>query len=145
MLAYDGGDLNLARKDEAWALDPAWRTSPKARPLAYLMDPENRTDFTLVPPPIVSGIAPAGSPVTADAFEPMNLVAIYARTDLTLEDGPYRDLQLPLALETVARELGRDSDHQDRSASEIAHKLADFFARMALPEMAQPGVKTGST
>lgn len=141
---YDGQELATARKDEAWNVSEVWRTDPKARPVSYVTDPENRTDYTLIPPPIVSGAAPIGDPAVDEDFVPLNIVVIFMKTDLTLALGPYQDTYLPIAFEVLGRELGRDSNHQDKNASQIAHKLAEFFFQMAFPEMPEPSTKTGS-
>lgn len=145
MLMFDTTQLARSRKDEGWMLDPAWRTSPKSKPLAYVTDPENRTDYTLIPPPNTTGDDPTGITPLDETFPSLDITVVYAKTDLTFATGPYRDILLPIAFETLSRELGRDSDHQDKVASDVASKLADFFLSMAFPERVVQGLKTGTS
>lgn len=143
LLCYDKRQLATAKKDEAWMLDAAWRTSPQATPIAYTLDPEDRTQFALVPPPQETGDAPGGDP-TGTTFVERNITVVYTKTDLTIATGAYRDTLLPIAFEALSRELARDSDHQDKLASGVASNMAGFLFAMAFPETIVPGIKSGA-
>jgi len=133
-LFYDTKQLLLLRKDEAWAYDEAWRNAPHNQVVGYTFDPEDRPNFALVPPPRRDGATIGGNtPTVVTAWPDANITAVYANTDLTFPGTTYDDLKLPIALEVMAREFGRDSDHEDKMMTEVCHNLAEFFFLMFTP------------
>lgn len=143
-LMYGPRQLAQSRKDEAWMLSEEWRASTAYAPIAYLQDPENRVQYTVVPPPKIDGATPSGTP-TGNTFVDQNLTIFYTYTDTAWSGATYADTHLPIAFEVLSRELSRDSDHQDTVAAEVAEKFAMFLFGLAFPESALPGVKSGAS
>jgi hypothetical protein len=134
VVCFDDFQLAQVRKDEAWAHQVDWRNSPGVRPIGYVQDPEDRVNFSLVPVPRRDGATIGGStPFTFTQWPADNITVIFAATDVTFSGTTYDDLKLPIALEVLSRELGRDSDHQDKLASQVARALAQFFFEMFNP------------
>lgn len=133
MIFHDTRQLFHVRKDEAWAYEAEWRDAPDPHVVGYVMEPEDRPNFALVPPPKVAGATIGGAVPTGATFPAGNILVVYAQSDTAFAGTTYDDLKLPVALEALSRELARDSDHQDKMAADVAHNLADFFFRMTVP------------
>lgn len=133
-LFYGDTQLLQLRKQEAWAYDQAWRNAPLPSVIGYTYDPEDRVAFSLVPPPFRSGGAIGGNtPTNVTAWPDGNITIIYATSDTAFAGTTYDDLKLPIALEVLAREFGRDSDHQDLAFAQYCHGLSGFFFLMFNP------------
>lgn len=131
---FDDRQLAFIRKDEAWSFDPEWRVTPTARPFGYVLDPEDRTQFSIFPPPKNDGDTIGASTPLGGPFPVGNVGIIYARTDLAFAGSTYRDLFLPMAFEVLSRELAMDSDHRDDEGAKNAHMLAEVFFKLSFPE-----------
>lgn len=131
---YDTLSLSLIRKTEAWEYAEEWRDSPGHQVVGYLLDPEDRTVISLVPPPKQAGTAIGGNtPTSVTAWPDKNITVISAKSDTAFGGATYADLQLPIALEVLAREFSRDSDHQDSMYAQVCRNLAQFFFGMFMP------------
>lgn len=134
-IIYDDTQLLLLRKDEAWAYDEAWRKSLSDTIVGVVMDPEDRINFSLVPAPLRTGDAISGqTPIAVTAFPSNNVTVVYAASDTTYPGTTYDDFKLPIALEVLAREFGRDSDHHDEGFSQLARVMSTFFFGMTVPK-----------
>lgn len=134
MIFWDDLQLLLLRKQEAWEYSQAWRDSPRHQVVGYTFDPEDRTAFSLVPPPSRAGATIGGNtPTSVTTWPQENITIIYATSDTAFAGTTYDDLKLPIALEVLAREFGRDSNHQDVAFSNYCHGMADFFFLMFNP------------
>lgn len=131
---YDTIQLALIRKTEAWEYDEQWRDAPHHQVVGYLLDPEDRTVVSLVPPPKIAGDAIGGNtPIAVTTWPDKNLTIISAKSDPAFAGTTYADLQLPIALEVLAREFSRDSDHQDSMYAQVCRNLSQFFFGMFMP------------
>lgn len=131
---YDVFQLLQITKEEARSYDNAWRGSPTQQVVGYTFDPEDRPNFSLVPPPREAGATIGGNtPTNVTTWPVNNITVIYAATDNAFAGTTYDDLKLPIAFEVLAREFGRDSDHQDIAMSQISHNMAAFFFAMFNP------------
>ena len=134
-ILYDQTQLLTLRKEEAWAYEEAWRETISDQPIGVVYDPEDRTNFSVVPPPRLNGDAiGVANPVAFTTFPGNNITAIFTRTDLAFPGTTYSDYILPVALETLAREFARDSDHQDATFAALCHGLAKLFFTMTRPK-----------
>jgi hypothetical protein len=134
MIFYDATQLTLIRKLEAWEYATAWRRSPNPTVVGYTFDPEDRFAFSLVPPPTRSGAAiGANTPTNVTTWPDGNITVVATWSDLNFLGANYVDLHLPIALEVLAREFARDSDHQDLTMSTMCRNLSQFFFRMTQP------------
>lgn len=134
MIFYDIYQLLQITKEEARSYDEAWRGNPTQQVVGYTFDPEDRVNFSLVPPPRESGATIGGNtPTNVTTWPQNNITVIYAATDTAFAGTTYDDLKLPIAFEVLAREFGRDSDHQDITMSQISHNMAAFFFAMFNP------------
>lgn len=134
MIFWDDLQLLQLRKQEAWEYDQAWRDGPRPQVVGYTFDPEDRTAFSLVPPPSRAGATiGANTPLAVTTWPQENITIIYATSDTAFAGTTYDDLKLPIALEVLAREFARDSDHQDLAFTSYCHGLADFFFLMFNP------------
>ncbi len=137
-ICYDTRQLAQIRKEEAWEYLEAWRRSPRSTVVGFTMDPEDRVSFSVVPPPRRNGDAiGSNTPTSITTWPSGNLTVIATRSDTTFPGSTYSDYQLPIALETLAREFARDSDHQDTTFAQVCRQLAQFFFAMTTP-LAQP-------
>jgi hypothetical protein len=134
LLIYDETQLALARYDEAMMFNEAWR-SKEDRPIAYINDTINRTQFGVVPTPSLDGEAIALTPLDFVTWPGSNFTVIYAKSDTAYAGTNLTDTYLALAFEVLARELGRDSDHKDPEAAAMAKALATVFWQLSFPEM----------
>jgi len=124
-VAYDTRQLAEAMAGEADLFDREWR-STRGVPIAYVTADENQRVSRLVPVPAVSGVAlGVDTPFTWTAWPGENVTFIYTeqRTDVHLDE------ELAVALEIMAREYSRDSNHHDPVAAAIAKQLSTLFFR----------------
>lgn len=134
--------LYQIRKDESWATDPFMQQTQADHVVGVIFDPENRTQFALVPPPSHDGraINPGDTPLNfTGVFPEGNVTVLYTRSDLAFPgdlapESTYSDLQLPIAIEVMAREYERDSNHQDSNFAQVCHTVAKFFFGMFVPK-----------
>jgi hypothetical protein len=132
LIFYDDFQLSRVTKDEAWSYRSDWRRTTSDKPVGYVLDPEDRTQFSLIPVPRRDGQS-IGVTTPYNGFAAENVLVIYTVSDVAFAGTTYDDLKLPIALEVLSRELGRDSDHKDELASQIARSLAQFFFEMFTP------------
>jgi hypothetical protein len=138
-LHHDNVQLLQVRKDEAWHYDTSWRRTPARKTIGYVLDPEDRTSFSVIPPPIADGATIGGqTPTTITAWPTGNITVIYANADTAFAGTTYDDLKMPIALETLQREFARDSNHQDNAFAESCGLLASIFYGMFMP-LGRPG------
>lgn len=125
---YDRLQLAEASPSEADAYDREWRVT-RGEPVAYTMADEADNTIRVVPVPDVTGESPTGiTPVDFGAATwPSNNVAFVYTTNTSV----HTDEEMWLALEMVARELARDSNHHDEEAAGLAKTLADLFRKMS--------------
>ena len=133
LVFYDINQIMRIRKDEAWSFDALWREAPAQVVVGYVQDPEDRSSFALIPPPKRAGDAiGAYTPFTA-GWAGGNIAVIYSAAVVAFTGTTYDDLKLPIAFEVIARELARDSNHQDKVAADVAHNMASLFFSMFTP------------
>lgn len=138
MLFYDDTQLALVGYDEAHFYNPSWQSeSQTGKPLAVVLDTFDKLALTPIPKPMNDGQLPNGADPVTDTFPwpAENWLVVGTTSDLTFASPMYADLELAVAFEVVAKELGRDSNHQDPAAAEIAKKMSDTFWAMSFPEM----------
>lgn len=124
---YDSKQLAETTPAEADVYDRTWRVTP-GDPIAYTEADEDDFTVRLVPVPAVTGIDPTGSTPYSFTTWPNEAVA-FIFTDGTTD--VHSDEEMWFALEMVARELARDSNHHDANASELAKNLADLFRKLS--------------
>lgn len=134
LVLFDERQLALARLDEARYFGQDWRRTP-GDPFAVILDPENRDQFALVPPPRADGEAlGVETPLVFTDWPEGDITVISTVVDTAFAGTNYADTHLAVAFEVVARELGRDSDHMDDEAAKVAKQMANLFWRMSFPE-----------
>jgi len=108
---YDDTQLYLAKRQELATYDENWRTRPGPPAVAALVDTDQRT-LDLIPVPDQSGDTVGGAtPFTT--FPSNNLTFIYSNNASDVHSWE----ELPIALDILAREFGRDSDHYDQRST----------------------------
>lgn len=132
-LFYDQTHLFQLRKDEAWAANAEWRDDPEPVVSGFIQDPEDRSSFSLVPPPKYDGETVGAATPFNGTWVEGNITAIYAEGDTAFGGATYIDLKMPIAFEVLAREFARDSDHQDKTAADVAHNMAELLFLMSNP------------
>jgi hypothetical protein len=144
VICYDDRQLAQVSRTEAWEYEEEWRRNPSAHVVGYLQDPEDRTVFSLVPPPRTDGAAiGTNTPTNVTTWPAGNITVIAASADTTFPSAVYADLILPIALEVLAREFARDSDHQDEVFAATCHTLASLFFGMFGPAIGAPPTTAG--
>jgi len=129
---YD--DRQLAEDDprSLELVEPNWRTSEfTGRPAVFVLVDEDQRVFSIAPAPAQDGkTIGGGTPfVPGSPFPTENVMVIYSEIRTDVHD----DEELAVALELVARELNRDSDHQDRETAAAAASLADLCFKLSHP------------
>lgn len=123
---YDDRILAPASLRELEAVNPHWRDE-RGTPIAYVTERENARSFRLYPVPDVASksfIFLTGLPFGRDY--PELAVVIVHTEDRELPDW----LDLPVALDILGREFGRESDHRDPAFAEMCGQLAVLMYRM---------------
>lgn len=134
VVIFDERHLATARLEEARYFGDDWRSTP-GDPFAVIFDPENRNQYSLVPPPRKDGDVVAGDPVTFTAWPSDDLAVISTTVDTAFAGTNYVDTYMAVAFEVIARELGRDSNHMDDEAAKTAKQMANVFWRLSFPEL----------
>ena len=122
LLNYDTTDLPKEGERGATLFNKDWRAD-QGRPAAFIVTDENRRTVSLVPVPDTDGQAVGVLTPFSATFPAENLTFIYTEE----RDDVHLDEELPLALEILAREFARDSNHHDAQASDFAKKLAGLL------------------
>jgi len=125
---YDDRLLPPATLRQLEAVDPQWRDR-RGTPQAYTMEQEDDRTLRLFPVPDISSKAQSfafGEPFGRD-FPEAGVTLVHTE-DRELPDY----LDLPAALEILAREMARESDHRDLEFAGLARQLADVTMLMAL-------------
>jgi hypothetical protein len=118
---YDSIWLYREDKRGVERFDPYWRQLP-GEPRVFLKDNTDQRQFDVVPRPTRGGTTiGADTPLTADLAD--NLAVVY--TANTADVQPWEELAV--AAEILAREFGRDSDHQDLTSAKTWRSLADLL------------------
>ena len=119
---YDDTQLYLSDKKELEFADVNWRTR-QGTPVVVSFSDTDQRQFDVVPVPDRSGAAiGATTPFTGHAAD--NVVVIYA--DRATDVHSWEEMQV--ALEVLAREFARDSEHKDDRAAKAWGQLANLFA-----------------
>lgn len=121
---YD--DTWLFREDKRGVerTDPDWRTHA-GQPRFVIKDDLTVRQFYAIPAPTVSGDS-VGVNTPFTAFVRNNLTVVY--TDNTADVQPYEELAV--AVDILAREFARESDHQDTTAAQTWRQFATFLLAM---------------
>jgi hypothetical protein len=121
---YDGRHLAHSDVVEAKYYDRYFRTT-KGSPRVWLEQDEPREGFQLMPIPSRSGTGGvAYDPVTTAGAEG-DIVLVYTRN--TVNGAFHQEEELAVALEIVAREMSRDSDHTDKTLAQVARTLSGML------------------
>lgn len=121
-IIHDHKDLLRDERQGAEISDKDWRSS-LGEPAAYVTGDEDQDFIALVPVPDVSGDTVGVATPFIPPFVRGNLTIIYTEE----RDDVHLDEELPLALEILAREMARDSDHHDGDMSKAVKKLAGLL------------------
>jgi hypothetical protein len=121
---YDDTQLYFSDKRELEATDDYWRKR-RGTPIVVSFDDTDQRKFDVVPVPDRSGATiGADTPFTAHIAD--NIAVIYA--DRATDVHSWEEMQM--ALEVLAREFARDSEHKDQDAAKAWKMLADLFAKL---------------
>jgi len=126
---YDDAHLTHADERALMAIDPNWR-SALGTPMAWVTDDETDRTFRLFEQPSATSkpfIFIFGSPFGTD-YPAMSVAVIFTekRDDLPVW------LELPVALEILAREFARESAHRDQAAAAAFRELAAQTLNMVI-------------
>lgn len=101
----------------------------RGEPAVYVRVDEDQKTVAIVPAPDRDGEA-LGVLTPTTGFPADNVMMFYTevRTDV------HTDEELAVALEILARELARDSDHQDADTSKLASQIATLLFTLSHPE-----------
>lgn len=123
---YDDTQLYFADKRELEVSDDYWRLRQGTPAVVCFSDTDQRK-FDVVPVPDRSGAAiGVNTPFTAHVAD--NIAVIYA--DRTAAGAVHSWEEMQIALEVLARETARDSEHKDLDQSKAWQTLADLFAEL---------------
>lgn len=117
-------ELTLA---QAEGLNRTWRNE-RGEPHSYVVEDDLQKSFTLFPVPTVDAkpqVFPHSQPLGLD-FPAYSVVVLHTETRI---DCPTW-IELPIALETAAREMERESVHRDLEWAKQAHAMADALFGM---------------
>lgn len=124
---YDSRQLSKLTQAQAEGINRHWRneTGP---PHSYVMEDEANKTFRLYPNPTLDSkpqVFPNTAPLGID-FPAYTIAIVHTgtRTDVPTW------LELPVALETAAREMERESSHRDLEWAQQAHALASLLFNM---------------
>lgn len=124
---FDNKQLARLTVQEASVLDPQWRDR-SGFPFAYVVEAEPQKTFRLYPNPDTASKAfsfPTGQPLGLD-FPAYSVVVFHTETRTNVL--PW--LELPVALEVLAREFERESNHRDLEFSGLARQLGAILFSM---------------
>lgn len=124
---YDTFQLPHTSLKELEAINPTWR-SEVGDPIAFVTEDEPVRTVRLYPIPDRTSkdfIFMFGSPLGLD-FPEYSLALLHTETRTNL--ATYFDL--PVALEILAREFNRESDHKDSEFAEVCRSLAQSTMQM---------------
>jgi len=126
---YDDVQLSPTRLQSLEAVDADWR-SVIGRPNSYIREDQNAHEFRVYPVPDESSVDFSflfGSPLGHD----------FPARSLGIVQGEHRDdlpawLDVPLALQILAREYARESDHRDPAFAKACKDLGDHLLALVL-------------
>jgi hypothetical protein len=125
---YDG--RHLARSDvaEAKYYDRYFRVH-LGRPRVWIEQDAPREGFQLYPIPSLSSVTAGPYDPTTHALAEGDVVVVYTH-DPSVLPNCHLEEELAVALEVVAREMSRDSDHTDKTLAQIARTLSGMLFQM---------------
>jgi hypothetical protein len=135
---YDDRHLTYANTDEAGLFSPTWR-GLLGEPRCWIDEITDRHTIRLLPRPAHGSSGTVDPTIAGPGDYRLTVLYTYVPTD------PSPDAELAVALEILAREFARDSDHTDSTASEMCRTLAGTLFKMlgvALDDHLPPVVKS---
>lgn len=127
-IIYDDKQLMRLGEMEVEAADALWRET-QGTPIGYVVEDEDTRTIQLYPTPINSGDTIGASTPFVLPHPQGNLTYIFTERRATAHAWE----ELWLALEILAREFARDSDHQDIHFSKTCRGLALILRAMISP------------
>jgi len=122
---YDRKHLSKTGRARANAWDTQWFTT-LGPPFAWLDEDQDRHTITEIPIPVnPPTVGLPRDPSTSDpGFNGLTIIYTETRTDA------HGDEELAMALEIMAREFSRDSDHTDHTAAQTCRTLSGTLFTM---------------
>lgn len=125
LLFYDDTTMHPSDIKEAEAYDKQWRTT-LGEPRVFLIEHEPERTLDVIPVPKRAGATVGVATPFGTTFPEANLLMIYSenRTDVHAYE------ELVVALQILAREMDRESNHTDHEHAAAATMLAALFQAM---------------
>jgi hypothetical protein len=128
LVIYEDTELDRANPTEVTAFNPYWRATI-GEPRVWMQEDRPKHLQRILPNPSrpqtgQGGALPLDPTTTDPGFGATTFIYTETRTDVHPEE------ELALALEIIAREFARDSDHTDRNLAQACRSLSGVFFRM---------------